>query len=277
MACSLDDLSLDTVKRFFPKPDEEMIEIGYIKEGSNLDTGYNNSFWYPKKQGIGLLAKGMARGLNALQTNCQIERIDLASRCAYTSLGRINYEKLLTSLPLKAFCKIASDLSLGAVANSLRHTRAFCLNLLIQGSIPEAFADCHWIYVPGKDIPFYRLGIYSNISKHMNPKGTTALYVEVAFEGDAILPAISELLNDIFPSLERLGWISTKNCLIASANWIDYAYVKFNHSRQKIVREILDILHNYQVYPIGRYGLWDYISMEDTILMSIETANMLVQ
>ena len=84
------------------------------------------------------------------------------------------------------------------------------------------------------------------------------------------------LQSEIFSSLERLGWVSRKDILVLSANWIDFAYVNFNHSHQAVGKKILDILQNYQVYPIGRYGLWDYISMEDTILRSIETANMLV-
>jgi protoporphyrinogen oxidase len=131
--------------------------------------------------------------------------------------------------------------------------------------------------VPGKDIPFYRLGIYSNISKHMNPKETTALYVETAFTDNTILPAMNKLLNEIFSSLERLGWLRREDCLVLSSNWIDFAYVNFNHLYQKSVKKILDILQNYQVYPIGRYGLWDYISMEDTILMSIERTDMLLK
>ena len=56
MDCPLDGLSVDAVKRFFPMPDEKRIEDGYAHEGANPDTGYNCYFWYPKRQGIGLLA-----------------------------------------------------------------------------------------------------------------------------------------------------------------------------------------------------------------------------
>jgi protoporphyrinogen oxidase len=276
MACSLSDLSVDSVKRFFPMPEKEMIEQGFIKEGINLETGYNSWFWYPKQQGIGILAQGLAKDLNALQTCCSIEEIDLSSKCIYTRLGKVSYEKFLTSLPLKAFCNLTSDSLLQNLASSLRHTRVFCLNLLIKSQVPEIFEDCHWIYIPDKCIPFYRFGVYSHISSEMNPRGTTALYVETAFSDKSPLPDMIRLLDDVLSTLERLGWISKSDCLVVSANWIDFAYVLFDHSREKIVKEILEILQHYDVYPIGRYGLWDYISMEDTILRSIETARMVM-
>lgn len=275
MACALDEISTDAVKRFFPVPDEDMIEMGYLKEGANLNTGYNCRFWYPKRQGIGLLAKGLAMGLEALHTGCPVERIDLDSQRAYTGLGEIRYNKLLTSLPLSAFCHMTSDPSLHQLAGSLMHTRVFCLNLLINGDLPDVFAGCHWIYVPQKDLPFYRIGIYSHISSHMSPKGTTALYVESALPDDQPLPGMDRILDDILSSLERLDWVRKGDCLLLSANWIDFAYVNFNHPRKKSVQSILEILRNHEVYPIGRYGLWDYISMEDTILSSVETARML--
>ena len=62
------------------------------------------------------------------------------------------------------------------------------------------------------------------------------------------------------------------NCRVMCANWIDCAYVYFDHNRYGAVNKIVDILHTSNVYPIGRYGLWEYISMEDSILSSIKTA-----
>ena len=271
MDCPLDTLSVDAVKRFFPMPDEKRIEKGYAQEGANPDTGYNCYFWYPKRQGIGLLAKGLAQGLNSLYTICPVERIDLASRQAWTSSGIIHYKRLVTSLPLKAFCMLTNDPTLHELSESLRHTRVFCMNIMIRGSMPKFFDGCHWIYVPEPGIPFYRVGIYSHISPQITPKGATSLYVETALSDRAPLPVMSQLIEGIFSGLERLGWVKRADCLILSVNWIDYAYVHFDHARQENVRNILEILRNYNVYPIGRYGLWDYISMEDAILTSIET------
>jgi protoporphyrinogen oxidase len=164
--------------------------------------------------------------------------------------------------------------ALRSLADSLGYTRVLCLNLLIQGSMPEIFQGCHWIYVPQREIPFYRLGIYSHIAPHIHPKGMTALYVEVAASHNAPVPVMGALLDDIFSSLDRLGWVHRSQCAIVTANWIECAYVHFDHARKKTVSEIFGILKKHDVHPIGRYGLWDYISMEDSILSGVETAGM---
>jgi protoporphyrinogen oxidase len=272
MDCDIGELSVDAVKRFFPAPDTEMIERGYSREGENLLTGYNSTFWYPKRYGIGLLAKGLARNLNSLFTCCAIEGIDLNSRCAYTRRGKIFYERMLTSIPLKKFCTLTNDPRLDNFADALRHTRVFCLNVLFRGATPEFFRGSHWIYIPEKSIPFYRIGIYSHISLQMNPPMTTAFYVEVAFSNNKPLPLMSKLIDEIFLSLEELGWAKRHMCSVLSANWIDCAYVYFDHNRKDIIEKIFNTLRHYHIYPIGRYGLWDYITMEDTIVSGIETA-----
>lgn len=272
MDCNIEELSVDAVKRFFPAPDTEMIERGYSREGENLSTGYNSTFWYPKRYGIGLLAKGLAQNLNGLLTCCPIESIDLTSRCAYTRRGRIFYERMLTSIPLKRFCILTNDPMLHNFASALRHTRVFCLNLLFQAAPYEFFKGSHWIYIPEKNIPFYRVGIYSHISPQMNPPMTTALYVEVAFSNNKTLPVISTLIDEIFLFLEKLGWAKRHMCSVLSANWIDCAYVYFDYNQKDMIEKIFNTLRNYNVYPIGRYGLWDYITMEDSIVSGIETA-----
>lgn len=142
--------------------------------------------------------------------------------------------------------------------------------------MPKIFEGLHWIYVPEKRIPFYRIGIYSNISRYINPKDATALYIEAAFLDNAQLPEPVKLIDEIFLCLESLGWAGRNECVALSANWIDCAYIHFDFYRNDSIHRIFNILKGYCVYPIGRYGLWDYISMEDAILSSIKTATMFI-
>ncbi|MGA1865778.1 MAG: protoporphyrinogen/coproporphyrinogen oxidase [bacterium] len=277
MDCNIEELSVESVKRFFPIPDPDMIERGYSIEGENLLTGYNSTFWYPKRSGIGLLAKGLAENLNNLLICCPVEKIDLNSRCAYTRGGKIYFERMLTSIPLKRFCTLTNDPELHNLAAALRHTRVFCLNVLFKGIPPKVFKGSHWIYIPDKKVPFYRVGIYSHISPNMNPKRTTAFYVEVAFSDNKTLPVMSTLLDEIFFCLEKVGWAKRQMCTVLTANWIDCAYVYFDHNRKETVEKIFNKLSHNKIHPIGRYGLWDYITMEDAIISGIETARILVQ
>jgi protoporphyrinogen oxidase len=272
LAISLDDLSVEAVSRFFPYPDEKIIERGFERKLPHSTTGYNQQFWYPKQDGIGLLARGLAENLENLQTFCRVNQIDIQSRCLHTSQGKVFYNKLITSMPLKEFCANTNDSELRLLSKKLSHNRVLCINLLFRGVIHEDLQKCHWVYIPDKNLPFYRLGIYSYLGTSYLQSEHTAIYVEAAFDMYDTASDINKILNDVCDSLEKLDWVHRKDCDIISANWIDCAYVHFDHNRKEALSQILEILHNFNIYPTGRYGLWDYISMEDSIFSGIDVA-----
>jgi protoporphyrinogen oxidase len=79
------------------------------------------------------------------------------------------------------------------------------------------------------------------------------------------LGSMNDLQSHVLHWLEKLGWISSKDIVCVVAHVIRYAYVHHTNCRDVIVRSILERLRERNVVPIGRYGLWDYTSMEDSI------------
>jgi len=274
----LDSLGVDSVKKFFPKPEAKIIEQGYATEGANLSTGGNSTFWYPKYFGIGLLARGLARGLCHVRTNVIVEEVDIDKRLVRTRCGDFGFDKLLFSMPLKEFCERSDNEVLRKLSVNLVNTMVLCVNVLVRGTVIDDLNDAHWVYVPDKKIPFYRLGIYSNFSRYIVPPGKTSLYIEMAVNiNQSPLPNPIDTFEKIFRVLEELKWVSRSQCEILCMEWIPCAYVHFNHIRQSTVDKIFRLLRESCIYPIGRYGLWDYVSMEDTIISSIETVNALIK
>ncbi|MDX1778547.1 MAG: hypothetical protein R3339_06680 [Thermodesulfobacteriota bacterium] len=47
---------------------------------------------------------------------------------------------------------------------------------------------------------------------------------------------------------------------------IPYAYVVYDNQRRKILPELISYLKKHDIFTIGRYGSWEYMSMEDTLL-----------
>src|SRR5262249_49933458 len=150
--------------------------------------GYNGRFWYPIRKGIGILARGLSDGLRAVATCCPLESIDLREKVAQTPFGPIRYDRVISSIPLNEFCKRTSESGLRCLASKLSSTRVLCLNLLFCEGFYEKFQGYHWIYVPDKDIPFYRLGVYSHIPNNAFRKDRTALYVERAYSCKGLRP-----------------------------------------------------------------------------------------
>jgi len=275
LAISLAELTPEAANRFFPKADDMMIRQGFLRRKKVEPMGYSSSFWYPKRSGIGVLAAGLAQGLSELATCCSAEKIEVSRKIVHTNLGPVRYKRLLSSLPLKNFCQISDHPKLKKLGRFLSHNRVLCLNVFLHGRFSKNFEACHWIYVPDRNIPFYRLGIYSHLPVSFIPPDHTSFYVEVAFGMEASLPPVDEIIRNVFASLEKLRWVFRRDVRAMAVNWIDCAYIHFTPSRKKVLPEIMEIFQENDIYPIGRYGLWDYISMEDSIFSGLETARQL--
>ena len=158
-------------------------------------------------------------------------------------------------------------------------SRKRCIDIPVYG-VSFGFSNPHLFelirHIPDKNIPFYRVGIYSHIPDSFVPDNHTAIYVELAYPDGAALPELNSTIDTVFYWLEKLRLVYRKNCLAIAANWIDCAYVLFNHSWKDTVHQISEILLDHDVFPIGRYGMWDYISMEDSIFSGIETIKRLI-
>ncbi len=267
MAISLDRLSIRAVKRFFPPPNEALVRAG-IRGESPTSGEYNSSFWYPKTGGIGALVKGLGAGLNDVRTNQQVEAMDLRKRKLQTSTGEsFGWDYLFSSMPLKSLCEITNDQDLRGAGEELSHSSTVSFNIGLHGPLRPEFEGVHWIYVPDRSIPFYRVGFYSNISKGTCTPGNSALYAEVGVPGEEIhrIDLVNDLQPKVIASLEHLGWIDSRAVACVVIHVIRHAYVHHTEKREHLLETILARLHQFGVHPIGRYGLWDYTSMEDSM------------
>jgi len=273
MAISLDRLSISAVKRFFPPPDEKRIRAGLVSHGTT-PTEYNSTFWYPKQGGIELLVRGLGRGLKSVEVNEQIVAIDLDQRSVLTKAGHcFTWDFLLPSMPLKAICALSNDEELRRAADQLSHSATISFNFGVRGSLPKELKDAHWIYVPDRSIPFYRFGCYSNISGGMCTPGNSAIYVEAAVPGEDSdhTNIVGELQPKVIAALEQLGWVSSEDIVCSVTHVIRCAYVHHTPERELRIDRIRSRLGECGIYPIGRYGLWDYTGMEDSIESGLAT------
>ncbi len=273
MATSLSRLSIGAVKRFFPLPDETRIRAGFANTGENY-AEYNSTFWYPKRGGIDVLTRGLAHELTNVATTEDITGIDLEDRVATTSSGlTVAWEKMFPSIPLKMLCNLTSDPQLTAAAAKLSHSSTISFNFGVRGKLPGALKDAHWVYVPDRDIPFYRFGCYSNISPAMSSHGLNAVYVEVGVPGEDIdgVDIVGKTQKSVIDALEALGWVKSEDIVCAVTHVIRCAYVHHTPERDSLVEEILSRLNAFGIHPIGRYGLWDYVGMEDSISSALTT------
>jgi protoporphyrinogen oxidase len=276
MATSLERLSSSAVRRFFPAPDENLVRAGMSLHGRGTALGYNANFWYPKVGGISRLIEGLHNGVERCLVNQEVTALDLPSRTLTTSNGkRFAWNLLFSSMPLNELCRISGDEELQAASRTLSHSSTVSINIGLRGALPTELENLHWVYVPDRDVPFYRVGFYSNISRGTCTDGYTSVYAEVGLSTQEASQQdlIGGLQPEVLHWLEKLGWIQRKNVVCVVTHLIRHAYVHHTADRDRTVRSIVARLHEHDIFPIGRYGLWDYTSMED----SIESARTAVQ
>jgi protoporphyrinogen oxidase len=272
-AISLDRLSSDALRRFIPNPDEARIRAGILGAGDS--SGYNARFWYPTNKGIEALVLGLMRGLS-VQTRTEITTIDTAGRVARTRDGRVfPYDSIISSIPLRTLCKIITDTELNAMGSELSNSATIVWNIGIDGPLPEKLKDAHWVYVPSRETSYYRIGCYSNISPSMATPCCHSLYVEAGVPHEEIDTADSSgiLLERVISECEEMFALDRKRVRFFAKQVIECAYAHLTPARDKVFPEILNRLSRFGIIPIGRYGLWDYCGMEDSMISGIRAAS----
>jgi protoporphyrinogen oxidase len=267
----LDEISLEWVERFIPCPTLEEVIDGAL--GGNLKGfGYNQEFLYPLRGGIQVLPQAFLSKVGNVHLGKEAQSIDIEKRVIQFRDGsETTYRTLISSLPLDELLQRINPLpdEIKDFKNSLRHVSVININLGVKR---EKISDYHWIYYPEPAYPFYRVGFPSNLSPHMAPKGTSSIYVEIS-SLPSNPPAIDQVRKEALSALIACGILRADDEILAEKIlMIRHAYVIYDLFRYQHLRSIIPFLRTQHIYPIGRYGLWEYATMEEAILQGREVA-----
>jgi protoporphyrinogen oxidase len=253
--------------RFVPLPKVEDVIAGAV--GSNeRELGYNTEFLYPRL-GIGTLTEGMALELPQIEYQRAPVGIDVRGRKLLFEGEQVSYDVLVSSAPLDRLCGLIQELpeAVREAAGRLRCNHLWYLDAALDVPCGKPY---HWIYVPEARYPFYRVGCYSHFSAAMAPEGKACLYIELA---DRAEPDLEAVLPQVSAGLAEMGIIRHPGeILFARKRKIDYAYVVFDHEYFASVDTVQRFLRQHKILSTGRYGGWNYSSMEDALLFGRDAA-----
>ena len=251
-ACDLALLDPAAMGRFFPQIGLKEIVRG-MKEP--LDDSYNSSFFYPKNGAGALIDKLCARlPAGCLRTGSRLTALDPDLHTALDGKGQTyRYERLISTMPLDRLLML-----LGKKPEGFSRNKVLALNL---GFAKKGPIDRQWLYVPGTEARFYRIGYYDRVSG----SDRASVYAEIAFPQEAAVDAEAEL-DGALAAMRELGLIQQDNRLLASqAMLLDPAYVHIRPQTEERVRAWTEELARLDIHCIGRYGGWRYSSMEDSM------------
>jgi protoporphyrinogen oxidase len=255
--------------RFVPLPNLEQTVAGAV--GANAGAlGYNATFMYPKHGGIQTFAAALAGRLDpaSVHTRSSLDQLDYQSRHVVVGGERVPYSAVVTTLPLPELLRRMPGLPKDIEEHASR-LRCTTLRYLDLATRTRPLVDWHWVYVPERRLPFYRVGIFSNATDSMAPPGGGSFYVELADRG----PVTEATVRESAQGLVEMGAItSPADVRFADAREIDYAYVVFDDHYYAATSAIFAFLESHAIYSRGRYGGWTYNSMEDALIAGREAA-----
>jgi UDP-galactopyranose mutase len=255
--------------RFIPRVSLKDIIHGATTDSKTL-LGYNITFDYPRKGGIESVAEALASRVEGVETQKAAMNISISRRnIQFTGEPKREFDFLISTIPLPELIRMMHGVPerIKRANEKLLHTSI--LNLCFGIDQPKV-SDKHWVYIPEGKFLFYRVGFPSNFSPESTPKGMSSVTVEIAYRGKKPGNAVDRSVK----GLREMGLIKKGNRIVfQQVIPIPYAYVIYDRNYKKS----LDIIHNFLsekgIYSIGRFGGWQYTSIEDVILEGKKTAD----
>lgn len=256
-------MTTDFMGRFVPKPSVLQVFEGALKDVGK-PMGYNANFIYPKRIGIEILSAALAK---EVEVHCDTFAVAVDPRRKEVTLNTgdvVRYSKLISTMQLPALVDATKDApaAVRAAKKRLRASSVLNVNFGIAG---RNVSTKQWVYVPEPHLPFYRVGFYHNFSKALAPKGGSSVYAEMSYSPTRPIDK-QKAPQRVRAGLIKMG-VLRKSDKIAAMFVADIknAYVVYDAHRTQAVATIQDYYRRKGIVSTGRWGNWEYASMEDAL------------
>ncbi len=260
----MNEIAIDWIWERVPNPPVEDI----LRSLVGLETdGYLHQmiFYYPHEGGFESFVQNMTKPIS--------DRVKLGEEAKHIKFedGKIivethierAYDKLISTIPLPVLGKIVGG-EMEELVDKLRYNSVTVVGLGVRGNFP----NFHWIYVPQKEIPFYRVAFLHNYSPAMAPENRATIIAEISHRPDE---RIRDPVENVVEGLEKMGF---KFDVDVERYWLNkYAYVVYDSNRKKVVDRIKKLLEEMGIVIAGRFGSWEYMNMDEVWLNAKIVAN----
>ncbi len=250
-----------------PMPRLDEVLEGALREQPR-QFGLNAQFLYPRKGGIGAIAGALALRVPGLRLEKRVARIDIRRKVAMTVSGEsFSYSKLISTVPLPSLIRMIKDAPgpVREAARNLVYNKVLVVNLGIDR---ERMTFRHWVYYPEKKYTFYRASFPSELSPGMAPQGKSSVTLEISYPRSAPvgLPSGDAIVERVITDLASTGLFERSEVVVQDVRLMDPAYIIYDHAHRSNVTLIHRWLRRHDIIPAGRFGEWEYLNMDHTLL-----------
>ena len=272
----LDKINLDWVGSRVPSPSVEDMRKGAFGK-QRKEFGPNAKFLYPKYGGIGALSESFLSHIKNLSLGSEVTEIKFDDDEIVVvfktneKTKKMNCRRIFSSLPLPELIKMIPNVPEDVIkaAKNLIFNSLICFNLGVKR---PKISDKHWVYFPEKEFIFHRISFPMNLSRFTTPEKRSSMLVEITHKKDEEL-MIDEVKEKVIGNLIDAKIIRKDNELeVCDICKFKYAYVIYDPDHRKNVTTIHNFLKEKNIIPIGRFGEWEYINMDKSILSGKKAA-----
>ncbi|NCC51470.1 MAG: hypothetical protein EOM20_09675 [Spartobacteria bacterium] len=270
----LDEITLDWMGKFIPRPSYEQALNGSLKPAEKC-MGQNARFMYPKRGGIQAVCDGFLPRIHPVELGRCITGIDLkAKTLEINGTQTVGYERVVSTLPLPVLVGCLKDAPPEVVeANArLQWNEEYIISVAVD---KPSLTDRHRIYCSGEELIFHKLAFFSSYAPEMSPSGKCAVSTEVIFSERRPVDR-ANIEERVVHDLRAMDILKPDDDIIFThVAHMPYAYVIYNKDRQAAVDTIRGYFEQHGVHCWGRYAEWAYQNMEKNIQTGRQVAQML--
>jgi protoporphyrinogen oxidase len=278
-AWDLKDMSYDWISERVPMPEIKEVLEGALKQPKKK-YGPNMEFWYPAAGGIEALPNAILNNIYSDQIlpNTNVVAVDASRKEVKLLDGRsICYEWLINTIPLPLFMHLLEEkvpVKLQNCTAELKHNIVYAVNIGLSGIELATPKGMHWAYFPEEDLIFHRISLPHHFSEWMSPPGCCSIQAEIS--GSVYRPRKqSTLIGETLRGLVRVGIISEKEArplseggrvLLTKVMKLNPAYIIYDLKHRENTEQIKAYLKSLKILTKGRFGEWEYLNMDHSIL-----------
>lgn len=228
------------------------------------NTYYTKEMRYPKVGGYKAFIQPLIDAAD-IRMNHRAVAIDTTKKIVTFGNGvQVVYQTLVSTLPLPVIVALirAVPPPVEEAANTLKATS---IDLISIGFNKPLVRDL-WFYIYDKDILASRAYSPSVKSPENAPVGCSSLQFEIYSRGEKSRFNPEELKNNTLLALKKMKIADEEDVLFVDHRFLQFGNVIFDQGMEKNRKIVLDWLEKSGVASCGRFGEWDYLWSNQSLL-----------
>lgn len=260
------DLRTEWVGNRLYQPSIEEVIAGSVKEDARV-TYYAKEMRYPQKGGFCAFFNSLADEAT-IAYGTKIIAINPAEKTLRDTRGNTyKFDRLISSLPLPLIVGMLPDVPdvVAKAAKKLDYTSGYHVSV---GLKTKNIPDYLWWYIYDEDILAARVYSPSLKSPDNAPEGCSSLQFEVYCKKDQYNN--QELIDGTVGKMVEMGVIRQEDILFTHVGFEEYANVIFTEPVYESRETVRHYLNSIGIETIGRFGLWDYLWSDQSLISGFE-------